>query len=68
MDDVTPGLFDGARVFATTMQRGREELGERIGRWLANHPELEPVDTVVALSSGREFHCLTIVVFWRRVR
>jgi hypothetical protein len=62
------GLFDGAAVFSTTMQRGREQLGERISRWLANHPDLVPVDTVVAHSSGREFHCLTVVVFWRRVR
>jgi hypothetical protein len=67
-NEMTSGPFDGATVFSTTMPRGRENLGERITMWLVGHPDLVPVDTVVAQSSGREFHCVTVVVFWRTVR
>jgi hypothetical protein len=57
--------FDGATVFSATLRRGREELGDRITEWLKAHPERTIVDTVVALSSSRRFHCSTIVIFWR---
>jgi hypothetical protein len=57
--------FDGAIVFTSTLRRGREELGDRITEWLKAHPDLAVVDTVVALSSSRRFHCQSIVVFWR---
>jgi hypothetical protein len=40
-------------------------MGEAIGRWIADHPELEVVDREVRLSSDRQFHCLSIVVFYR---
>jgi hypothetical protein len=57
--------FDGAKVFSATMHRARDELGERITTWLALHPQLAPVDAVVAFSSDSRFHCLSIVVFWK---
>jgi hypothetical protein len=61
--------FDGVKVFTTTLARDREVMGEAIGRWIADHPELEVVDREVRLSSDRQFHCLSIVVFYRdRVR
>ena len=61
--------FDGMKVFTTTLARDREVMGEAIGRWIADHPELEVVDREVRLSSDRQFHCLSIVVFYRdRVR
>ncbi len=61
--------FDGVKVFTTTLARDREVMGEAIGRWIAEHPELEVVDREVRLSSDRQFHCLSIVVFYRdRVR
>jgi hypothetical protein len=62
------GDFDGAIVFSTTMRRHRDELGDRITRWLGEHPHLVPIDTVVTQTSDVRFHCLTIVVFWRRAR
>ena len=61
--------FDGVKVFTTTLARDREVMGEAIGRWIAEHPEVEVVDREVRLSSDRQFHCLSIVVFYRdRVR
>jgi len=57
--------FDGVAVFSATMRRTRDELGDRVTGWLDAHPDRVPIDTFVALSSGRRFHCHTIVIFWR---
>ena len=57
--------FDGLKVFTTTLARDRKAMGEAIGRWITEHPELEVVDREVRLSSDSEFHCLSIVVFYR---
>jgi len=57
--------FDGVKVFSTTLARDRENMGDVITRWLAEHPDLEVVDKSVSLSSDREFHCLSIVLFYR---
>jgi len=59
-------MFTGAKVFSATKAKEREELGEVMTRWLAAHPEVEVVDRVVTQSSDREFHCLTITLFYRR--
>ena len=57
--------FTGVKVFTTTLARQREEMGENVRRWLADHPELEVVDREVKQSSDSEFHCLSIIVFYR---
>jgi folate-dependent tRNA-U54 methylase TrmFO/GidA len=57
--------FTGLKVFSTTLARDREQMGETITRWLAAHPQLEVVDREVRQSSDREFHCLTITLFYR---
>jgi folate-dependent tRNA-U54 methylase TrmFO/GidA len=57
--------FTGLKVFSTTLARDREQMGESITRWLAAHPQLEVVDREVRQSSDREFHCLTITLFYR---
>jgi hypothetical protein len=58
-------LFDGVSVFSATKFADRERLGERVTRWLREHPDLEVVKTVVTLSSDAEFHCLALTLFWR---
>ena len=58
-------MFTGAKVFSATKAKERDELGEVITRWVAAHPEVEIVDKVVTQSSDREFHCLTITLFYR---
>lgn len=60
--------FDGCKVFSTTLARDREAMSDNINRWISGHPELELVDKVVALSSDRQFHCLSIVLFYRATR
>jgi hypothetical protein len=57
--------FTGVKVFSATKARDREELGESVTRWLQANADLEIVDRVVAQSSDSEFHCLTIIVFYR---
>jgi len=58
--------FEGVKVFTATKAREREELGEVITSWIADHRELRVVDRVVTQSSDNEFHCLTITLFWAR--
>ncbi len=57
--------FTGVKVFSTTLARDREAMGEVIGRWLAANPALEVVGREVRQSSDNEFHCLSIVLFFR---
>jgi hypothetical protein len=57
--------FTGVKVFTTTLARDREVMGEHITRWLADHPSLEVVAREVRQSSDREFHCLSITLFYR---
>ena len=61
-------LFTGAKVFSATKAKDREELGDNVTRWLRDNPRVRPVDRTVVQSSDREFHCLTIVVFYREER
>jgi hypothetical protein len=58
--------FTGVKVFSATKAKDREELGETVTRWLKSNPEVEMVDRVVSQSSDSEFHCLTIVLFYRQ--
>jgi hypothetical protein len=57
--------FTGVKVFSATKAKDREELGEVITRWLRSNPGIEVVDREVRQSSDNEFHCLTLVLFYR---
>ena len=57
--------FTGVKVFSATKAREREELGENVTRWIAAHPAARITDKIVTQSSDREFHCLTITLFYR---
>lgn len=57
--------FTGVKVFSATKAREREELGENVTRWMANNPGVRVMDKIVTQSSDREFHCLTITLFYR---
>ncbi len=66
MDDRERAMqFTGVKVFSATKAKEREELGETVTRWLRNNADVEVVDRVVTQSSDDEFHCLTIVLFYR---
>jgi hypothetical protein len=58
--------FNGVKVFSATKAKEREELGEVITRWIKANADLEVVDKVVTQSSDNEFHCLSIVLFYRQ--
>ena len=58
--------FTGVKVFSATKAKEREELGETITRWLRANADLEVVDKVVSQSSDDEFHCLSVVLFYRQ--
>jgi hypothetical protein len=60
--------YTGVKLFSVTKVKEREVLGDHITTWLRNHPELEITDKVVRLSSDAEFHCLTIILFYREAR
>jgi hypothetical protein len=57
--------FTGVKVFSATKAREREELGENVTRWMAANPGVRVMDKIVTQSSDREFHCLTITLFYR---
>jgi len=53
------------KVFSATKAKDRDELGEQVTRWLRANADLEIVDRTVVQSSDNEFHCLTVVLFYR---
>jgi hypothetical protein len=57
--------FTGVKVFSTTLARDRENMGENITKWLKENTNVEIVDRVVTQSSDKEFHCLTITLFYK---
>jgi hypothetical protein len=62
---MSPPPFTGMKVFSTTLARDREMMGDTITRWLHDNQQLEIVDKIVTQSSDKEFHCLTITLFYR---
>jgi hypothetical protein len=57
--------FTGMKIFSTTLARDREQMGDNITRWVKENAQLEIVDKIVTQSSDKEFHCLTITLFYR---
>lgn len=57
--------FTGVKVFSTTLARDRENMGENITKWLKENSNVDVVDKIVTQSSDKEFHCLTITLFYR---
>lgn len=57
--------FTGVKVFSTTLARDREVMGEKITNWLKENPTCDIVDKEVTQSSDKEFHCLTVTLFYK---
>ena len=57
--------FTGVKVFSTTLARDREVMGEKITNWLKENPTVEIIDKEVTQSSDKEFHCLTVTLFYK---
>jgi len=60
--------FTGVKVFSATKAKEREELGEQVTRWIRDNPHARIIDKIVTQSSDREFHCLTITIFYEDIR
>ncbi len=61
-----PGVsFNGVKVFSATMFADRDQLGEKVTRWMADHTQLQVTELVVTQSSDASFHCIAITVFYR---
>lgn len=58
-------MFTGVKVFSATKAKERDDLGEQVTRWLRANADLEVVDRNVMQSSDNEFHCLTVVIFYK---
>ncbi len=61
-------MFTGVKVFSATKAKEREELGAEITRWMRQNSHIRLVDKVVTQSSDREFHCLSITLFYEEDR
>jgi len=59
-------MFTGVKVFSATKARDREELSDNVTRWLKSNADLEIVDRVVCQSSDNDFHCYTLVFFYKQ--
>ncbi len=59
-----PVKFNGLKVFSATMVADRDQLGEKVTAWMANHKECQITDVVVTQSSDEAFHCVAITLFF----
>ena len=57
--------FTGVKVFSATMAQDRTKLGEVVTDWLRS-ANVVVVDKVVSQSSDNAFHCLSIVIFFKK--
>ena len=61
-------MYNAVKVFTATKAKEREALGEVMTAWLRrNEGNIEVLNTEVRQSSDQQFHCLSIVVFYRRI-
>lgn len=56
--------FNAVKVFSATMAQERDQLGEKVTRWLEAHPNVRIVDKIVTQSSDEAFHCVAITLFY----
>ncbi len=56
--------YSGVRVFTATKARDRDALGDQVSAWVASHPGIVVVGSIVRQSSDTRFHCLSIVLFY----
>jgi hypothetical protein len=62
-------MFDAVKIFSATKQKERDELGETVTRWLDQRVnEIDIVDKMVKQSSDSEYHCVTVILFYKRLK
>jgi len=60
--------FNGVKVFSATMFADRDQLGEKVTRWIGANPQLQVTEIIVTQSSDASFHCLAITLFYRETK
>lgn len=58
--------FNAIKVFSATKAKEREELGEVITKWIAANPAVQITNSNVLQSSDNEYHCLTIIIYYKK--
>lgn len=58
---ITP--WSGVKVFSSLIDHV-DSLGDTITDWIRSHPQASLVEIVIAQSSDRESHCVSIAVFF----
>lgn len=58
--------MNGVKVFSASLAKDRNALGDVVTDWLQNNRNLEVYERQVLQSSDSEFHCVTIVLWWRK--
>ena len=62
-----PPMLEGIKIFSATQFVLRNALGETVTAWLTEVRGIVVVDDIQVLqSSDAEFHCVTIIVFYRQ--
>jgi hypothetical protein len=56
--------FNGVKVFTGATELQRKRLGDSVTEWLAVHSDIRIVDVCVMQTSDREYHCVTITIFY----
>lgn len=57
-------MFNGVKIFSSTMYQQRNQLGETVTEWIAANPRKKVTELVVTQSSDNEFHMVAISVFY----
>jgi hypothetical protein len=57
--------YTGVKLFCATKAKEREAMGDFVTMWLRSNLQFEIVGKVVRQSSDAEFHCFTIILFYR---
>lgn len=60
--------MNGCKVFSATMAKQRESLGDDVTMWMRKNPHLVVFEKQVIQSSDSNFHCLTIVLWYKEDR
>lgn len=57
--------FDGMVIFSASKHVDREKMGADVTNWRQRNPALQIVEVRTLQSSDNEFHCVTIIVFYK---
>ena len=57
--------YDGAKVFSATKYADRRMFDSIITNWLRENEDKKIVGKTVRQSSDSEYHCLTVILFWK---